>query len=142
MSLLFAICCKVEDIGKDILVPVDGVGVLHSPHINKGDDLLPFTGPHYNYSEYRRLNKYFPHLQRYALMELTIVYIDGDVEHGNVVGFIKSSWGRREEVENVYWEYIEYPCPWDSSEWGYVTTNALKDIKAGSELFCYYWVNI
>jgi hypothetical protein len=69
-------------------------------------------------------------------------YIDGDVEKGNVVGYISSFIDRREEIENVIWKYHDVDIrPWNKQEWGYVMTRSIRPIKAGEYLFAYYEVN-
>ena len=68
------------------------------------------------------------------------IYIDMRVERGNVASFINNSIGR-EEIDNVVWEYIMLPEPWNKIEWGFVMTIASRDIKKGEKLYAHYSVN-
>jgi hypothetical protein len=59
-------------------------------------------------------------------VEITF-YIDGDVEKMNVAGYINISTDKREEIENVIWEYHDVDIrPWNKQEWGYIMTRSIR----------------
>lgn len=118
-----------------------GFGLFTLNPIHKYEELIPFTGPRYIAKEYKALAKYYPRLCRYVLREDDDSWVDGDVENGNVAGYINSS-AQREELQNVDWGFQPYPRPWDLKEWGYTMTRALCDIAAGSEIFAFYPINL
>lgn len=117
-----------------------GWGLFAMQTAKEGEELLPFVGPHYTSAEYKILSKAQPRMKSYVMRAESDMYIDGDVVKGNVAGFINSSIGRT-GIENVVWEFRMLPKPWNTSEWGYVITIALRDIKAGEELYAHYSLN-
>ena len=117
-----------------------GWGLFAMDPAKAGDILLPFVGPQYTTSEYRKMKTLVPRFKSYVFKVEDDIYIDGRVERGNVAGFINSSIGR-EEIANVVWEYSLLPKPWNNDEWGFVMTIASRDIEVGEELFAYYPVN-
>jgi hypothetical protein len=122
--------------------PYMGWGLFTLQNLEAEEELIPFTGPCYTTNQYKKMQGYFPRIKCYALNAEKTFYIDGDVEKGNVAGYINSSIDRREEIENVIWEYHDVdPRPWNKKEWGYVMTRSTRPIKAGEELFAYYKVN-
>lgn len=114
-----------------------GWGLFAMQSAKEGEELLPFVGPQYTAAEYKILSKAEPRMKSYVMRTESDLYIDGDVEKGNVAGYINSSVGRS-EIGNVVWEYREMPKPWNTEEWGYVITIATRDIKAGEELYAQY----
>ena len=122
--------------------PYMGWGLFTLQNLGPAEELIPFTRPYYTVNQYHKMQGFFPRVKCYALKAENEFYIDGDVEKGNVAGYINSSVNRREEIENVLWEYHDVdPRPWNKKEWGYVMTRSTKPIKAGEELFAYYPVN-
>ena len=122
--------------------PYMGWGLFTLQNLGPEEELIPFTGPYYTVNQYNKMRGFFPRVKCYALNAEKEIYIDGDVEKGNVAGYINSSANRREEIENVLWEYHDVdPRPWNKKEWGYVMTRSMKPIKAGEELFAYYPIN-
>ena len=117
-----------------------GWGLFAMDPAKAGDILLPFVGPQYTRTEYRKMKSLVPRFKSYVLKVEDDIYIDGRVERGNVAGFINSSIGR-EEIGNVVWEYSLLPKPWNKNEWGFVMTIASRDIEVGEELYAYYSVN-
>jgi hypothetical protein len=80
---------------------------------------MSFTGPYYTTNQYKKMQGYFPRVKCYALNAEKTLYINGDVEKGNVAGYINSSTDRREEIENVIWKYHDVdPRPWNKQEMG------------------------
>jgi hypothetical protein len=105
-------------------------------------ELIPLTGSYYTVNQYNKMQGFFPRVKCYALKAEKEFYIVGDVEKGNVAGYINSSANIGEEIENVLWEYHDVdPRPWNKKEWGYVMTRSMKPIKAREELFAHYPVN-
>ena len=80
------------------------------------DELLPFVGRTYSKAEFKTIQALSPQFIRYVLKAEADVYQDGDVEHGNVAGFINSSIGHS-HISNVFWEYSTFPRPWNTKEW-------------------------
>ena len=74
-----------------------------------------------------------PRFIKYALRLKKIVYRDGNVLNGNIVGYINSSIGREEEGK-VRWDYVSLPAPWNPKVWGYAMTVATREIAEGDEL--------
>ena len=105
------------------------------------DELLPFVGRTYSKAEFKTMQALSPQFIRYVLKAEANVYQDGDVEHGNVASFINSSIGRS-HISNVFWEYLTFPRPWNTKEWGYTKTIAQRDISVGEALFTYYPGNL
>ena len=106
----------------------------------EGDILLPFVGPQYSKSKYRKMKSLVPRFKSYVFKAENDIYMDGRVEKDNVAGFINSFIGR-EEIANIVWEYSLLPKPWNIDEWGFVMTIASRDIEVGEKLFAYYPVN-
>ena len=71
-----------------------GWGLFAMDFAKAGDILLPFVGPQYTRTEYRKMKSLVPHFKSYVHKAEDDIYIDGRVERGNVAGFIKSSIGR------------------------------------------------
>lgn len=78
-----------------------GWGLFTLQNLEAEEELIPFTGPCYTTNQYKKMQGYFPRVKCYALNAEKTFYIDGDVEKGNVAGYINSSIDRREEIENV-----------------------------------------
>jgi hypothetical protein len=117
-----------------------GWGLFAMDPAKADDNLLPFVGPQYTQTEYRKMISLVPRFKSYVLKAEDDIYIEGRVKRGNVAGFINSSIGQ-EEIDNVVWEYSLAPKPWNNDEWGFVMTTASRDIEVGEELFAYYSLN-
>jgi hypothetical protein len=117
-----------------------GWGLFAMQPAKEGEELLPFVGAQYTSAEFKILSKAQSRMKSYVMRAESDLYIDGDVEKGNVAGFINSSAGRS-EIGNVMWEYRMVPKPWNHEEWGYVISIATRDIVAGEELYAHYPLN-
>ena len=82
-----------------------------------------------------------PRIKRYTLQEEEDTYIDRDVEKGNVAGYINSSVGQGEALENVEWIFEPTASPWSAKQIGYTMTRTLRDIMPGEEIYASYHVN-
>lgn len=121
--------------------PFMGWGLYAVEPARAGDELLPFVGRIYSKAEFTKMETLDPRFIRYVLKAKRDMYVDGDVEYGNVAGYINSSIGRR-DICNVLWEYVAGRRPWNTKERGYTMTIARRDICAGEELFTFYPVNL
>lgn len=119
--------------------PFMGWGLFALEAAKAGDELLPFVGPELDAQEFRIAHRTSPRFRRYALAATEEMFVDGDVELGNVAGFINSSEGRS-EIQNCQWDFVPLPAPWNPSHHGYVITVASRDIVPGDELFAEYRV--
>src|SRR5579875_1992707 len=117
-----------------------GWGLFTMDPAKAGDSLLPFVGPQYTASQYRKMNGLVPRFKSYVLKAEDNFYTDGRVELGNVASFINSSIGR-EGIDNCIWEYSLLPRPLNKNECGYVMTIFSRDIEVGEELYTHYPVN-
>ena len=92
-----------------------GWGLFALQPTRAGDELLPFVGRTYLKAKFKTMQALSPRFIRYVLKAEADVYQDGDVEHGNVAGFINSSIGRS-HISNVFWEYSTLPRPWNTED--------------------------
>ena len=121
--------------------PFMGWGLFALQPTRARDELLPFVGRIYSEAEFTTMQALDPRFIRYVLKANRDVYVDGDVEYGNVAGYINSSKGCT-DICNVFWEYSACRRPWNNKEWEYTMTIAKRDICAGEEFFTYYTVNL
>lgn len=137
---------------KTSTIPSSGYGLFVQDNIRASQFLLYYTGLKLDYHSWIRLCAKNPRVKVYSIVEDPKVdkvddlfYFYGDVNMGNVAGYINSSIHCRYR-ENV--EYVLYPeiPPWktfkgeliDGKEFGHIGIRALKDITIGEELLCYY----
>ena len=118
-----------------------GWGLFTVQPARAGEELLPFVGRIFTQAEFKTMQALDPRFIRYVLKAKRNMYVDGDVEYGNVAGYINSSIGRR-DICNVIWEYSDGRRPWNTKERGYTMTIARRDICAGEELVTFYLVNL
>lgn len=123
-------------------------GLFARSKVTQGAVLFPYNGPKYRYDEWRDLCGQDDRMKIYALREGQCDTIDtnddcrsyGNVETGNVAGYINSSKHCKEKT-NACWEYAPNLTPWIEDnhnvtidDYGFVVTIAIKDINIGDEI--------
>lgn len=151
MDVAFEYYEKTYIVKKSGINDIAGEGLFVLENLHKDDILFPYGGPRYKLQHWKQLCAFYPRMKTYALVEndmrgvpeSEIRIIMGDVEEGNVAGYINSSIFNK-ALTNVKWEYVPFLKPWRSQnstnprDYGFVATIATKDIEAGSELFTEY----
>lgn len=137
---------------KTSTIPNAGFGLFAQENIKSSQFLLYYFGVKLDHHSWKEMCSKNPRVKMYSIVEDPTIenlddlfYIYGDVNMGNVAGYINSSISCKDS-ENV--EYVFYPevPPWNISkrsivnhiEIGYIGICALKDINVGEELLCYY----
>ena len=114
-----------------------GRGLFLVDGAKKNEDLIPYTLPHLIKAEYKKISR----TKRYTLQEEEDTYINGDVEKGNVAGYINSSFGQNKALENIEWIFEPSASPWNAKQVGYIMTRTLRDILPGEEIYASYHGN-
>lgn len=128
-----------------------GLGLfVHTP-LTKGVTILHYGGDKYYYHDWKKLCSKYPRASKYSMVEDPKVdciddwvYIVGDVEDGNVAGYINSSHGMVLRP-NVCYALAPSLPPWhskdtniNSNEYGHICVETISDIDIGDELFVDY----
>lgn len=129
-----------------------GNGLFAQDNIKARQFLMYYTGIKLDYDSWKNMCANNPRVKVYSMVEDPTVqknedlsYLYGDVNMGNVAGYINSSIYCRHK-ENVEYEFFPGLPPWktfkqdvvDSKEYGYIGIRATKDINVGEELLCFY----
>ncbi|MCO5599579.1 hypothetical protein L7F22_053685 [Adiantum nelumboides] len=137
---------------KTSTIPNAGYGLFAHDNIRESQFLMYYIGIKLDYDSWKTMCAKNPSVKMYSIVEdpnvdkdEDLLYVYGDVNMGNVAGYINSSIYCRHR-ENV--EYQLYPgiSPWktfkqdlvDSKEFGYIGIHATRNINIGEELLCYY----
>ncbi|MCO5594085.1 hypothetical protein L7F22_048106 [Adiantum nelumboides] len=137
---------------KTSTIPNVGYGLFAHDNIRESQFLMYYIGIKLDYDSWKTMCAKNPRVKMYSIVEdpnvdkdEDLLYVYGDVNMGNVAGYINSSIYCRHR-ENV--EYQLYPgiSPWktfkqdlvDSKEFGYIGIHATRNINIGEELLCYY----
>ncbi|MCO5590770.1 hypothetical protein L7F22_044745 [Adiantum nelumboides] len=137
---------------KTSTIPNAGYGLFAHDNIRESQFLMYYIGIKLDYDSWKTMCAKNPRVKMYSIVEdpnvdkdEDLLYVYGDVNMGNVAGYINSSIYCRHR-ENV--EYQLYPgiSPWktfkqdlvDSKEFGYIGIHATRNINIGEELLCYY----
>ncbi|MCO5569843.1 hypothetical protein L7F22_023557 [Adiantum nelumboides] len=137
---------------KTSTIPNAGYGLFAHDNIRESQFLMYYIGIKLDYDSWKTMCAKNPRVKMYSIVEdpnvdkdEDLLYVYGDVNMGNVAGYINSSIYCRHR-ENV--EYQLYPgiSPWktfkqdlvDSKAFGYIGIHATRNINIGEELLCYY----
>ncbi|MCO5552457.1 hypothetical protein L7F22_005969 [Adiantum nelumboides] len=137
---------------KTSTIPNAGYGLFAHDNIRESQFLMYYIGIKLDYDSWKTMCAKNPRVKMYSIVEdpnvdkdEDLLYVYGDVNMGNVAGYINSSIYCRHR-ENV--EYQLYPgiSPWktfkkdlvDSKDFGYIGIHATRNINIGEELLCYY----
>ena len=137
---------------KNSTIPNSGYGLFAQDNIKASQFLMYYTGLKLDYDSWKLMCIKNPRVKVYSIVEDPNVdkdedhyYFYGDVNMGNVAGYINSSIYCRDR-ENVEYELYPGIPPWktfehdlvDGKEYGHIGIRASKDIHIGEELLCYY----
>ena len=137
---------------KTSTIPNSGYGLFAQDNIRASQFLMYYTSIKLDYDSWKAMCAKNPRVKMYSMVEdpnvdkdEDLFYVYGDVNMGNVAGYINSSIYCRHR-ENVEYELYPGIPPWktfkqdlvNSKEYGYVGIHATKDINIGEELLCYY----
>lgn len=125
-----------------------GLGLFVHNFITRGTSILHYGGDKYFHDDWVKLCMVYPRFSKYSLLEDPkveclddMVYIVGDVKHGNVSGYINSILGSN-ITPNVQYTLVPELPPWctsrNSVEHGYICIESLRDIHVNEELFADY----
>ncbi|MCO5567907.1 hypothetical protein L7F22_021603 [Adiantum nelumboides] len=137
---------------KTSTIPNARYGLFAHDNIRESQFLMYYIGIKLDYDSWKTMCAKNPRVKVYSIVEdpnvdkdEDLLYVYGDVNMGNVAGYINSSIYYRHR-ENV--EYQLYPgiSPWktfkqdlvDSKEFGYIGIHATRNINIREELLCYY----
>ena len=137
---------------KTSTIPNAGYGLFAQDNIRAFQFLMYYTGIKLDYDSWKIMCAKNPRVKVYSMVEdpkvdkyEDLFYFYGDVNMGNVAGYINSSINCRNR-ENAEYELYPGIPPWrtfkqdlvDSKEYGHIGVRATKDINIGEELLCYY----
>lgn len=137
---------------KTSTIPNSGYGLFAQDNIKASQFLMYYTGIKLDYDSWKIMCTKTPRVRVYSMVEdpkvdkdEDLFYFYGDVNMGNVAGYINSSINCKNR-ENAEYELYPGIPPWrtfkqdlvDSKEYGHIGVRATKDINIGEELLCYY----
>ena len=146
---------KVDAIKYEIktsTIPNYGYGLFAQDNTRALQFLMYYTGIKLDYDSWKIMCAKNPRVKVYSIVEdpnvdkdEDLFYFHGDVDMGNVAGYISSSIYCRNR-ENVEYELYPGIPPWrtfkhdlvDGKEYGHIGVRVIKDIGIGEELLCYY----
>ncbi len=151
LNTVFTIDGKKFEI-KPSSIPNAGYGLFAQDNIGASQFLMYYTSIKLDYDSWKTMCAKNPRVKMYSIVEdpnvdtdEDLFYVYGDVNMGNVAGYINSSIYCRHR-ENVEYELYPGIPPWkifkqdlvNSKEFGHIGLRATKDINIGEELLCYY----